>query len=53
MGNELAQLLTDAPLDEYLQDLKTVLVQGMQIEVQQQPSEQPPSATELPPASHP
>ena len=34
VGNELAQLLQESPLEEYLQDLKTVLVQGMQIEVQ-------------------
>lgn len=39
VGNELAQLLQELPLEEYLQDLKTVLVQGMQIEVQ-------PTATE-------
>ncbi|MEL3928043.1 TIGR03899 family protein [Aeromonas enteropelogenes] len=34
VGNELAQLLQEPPLEEYLQDLKTVLAQGMQIEVQ-------------------
>ena len=34
VGNELAHLLAEAPLEEYLQDLKTVLAQGMQIEVQ-------------------
>ncbi|MBL0457515.1 TIGR03899 family protein [Aeromonas enteropelogenes] len=34
VGNELAQLLQELPLEEYLQDLKTVLAQGMQIEVQ-------------------
>ncbi|HGK7312014.1 TIGR03899 family protein [Aeromonas hydrophila] len=32
VGNELAQLLQEPPLEEYLQDLKTVLVQGLQIE---------------------
>ena len=35
VGNELAQLLQESPLEEYLQDLKTVLVQGIQIEVMQ------------------
>ncbi|QXC35590.1 TIGR03899 family protein [Aeromonas sp. FDAARGOS 1407] len=34
VGNELAQLLQEPPLEEYLQDLKTVLAQGMQIDVQ-------------------
>ncbi|BEE19124.1 MULTISPECIES: TIGR03899 family protein [Aeromonas] len=34
VGNELAQLLQELPLEEYLQDLKTVLAQGMQIDVQ-------------------
>ena len=33
VGNELAQLLQESPLEEYLQDLKTVLGQGLTMEV--------------------
>ncbi|MFG0835350.1 TIGR03899 family protein [Aeromonas bivalvium] len=32
VGNELAQLLTEAPLEEYLQDLKTLISAHLQIE---------------------
>ena len=34
VGNELAQLLTEAPLEEYLQDLKTLISAHLQIETQ-------------------
>ena len=34
VGNELAQLLTEAPLEEYLQDLKTLTSAHLQIETQ-------------------
>jgi hypothetical protein len=33
VGNELAQLLQELPLEEYLQDLKAVLGQGLTMEV--------------------
>ncbi|MFM4965831.1 TIGR03899 family protein [Aeromonas bivalvium] len=38
VGNELAQLLTEAPLEEYLQDLKAVLGQGLTLEVSAAPA---------------
>lgn len=34
VGNELAQLLTEPPLEEYLQDLKTLISAHLQIETQ-------------------
>ena len=49
VGNELAQLLQESPLEEYLQDLKTVLVQGIQIEVQHQVSETTPPTPDAAP----
>ena len=49
MGNELAQLLQESPLEEYLQDLKTVLVQGIQIEVMQLISETAPHTPDATP----
>lgn len=48
VGNELAQLLQESPLEEYLQDLKTVLVQGLQIETMALPP--PPEQDPLSPA---
>ncbi|MGE6109548.1 TIGR03899 family protein [Aeromonas sobria] len=38
VGNELAQLLTEPPLEEYLQDLKAVLGQGLTLEVSAAPA---------------
>ena len=49
VGNELAQLLQESPLEEYLQDLKTVLVQGIQIEVMQLASETTPHTPDVAP----
>ncbi|PJG58349.1 TIGR03899 family protein [Aeromonas cavernicola] len=44
VANELAQLLSDAPLEEYLQDLKAVLAQGVQVQLEIKPKAPPPES---------